>query len=89
MLQEIRLTQQVEGLCAVGKWQECIDIRERLSVLPTSGLFHVHLASACVQCQKYDGAVSNHHCMLAWPCMTCTGFAVCKQNWLTLSFVLQ
>ncbi len=65
MLQEIGLTQQVEGLCAVGKWQECIDIRDQLNVLPTSGLFHVHLASARVQCQKYDEAVSRHHCILA------------------------
>jgi len=64
-LQEIKLTQQVEGLCAIGKWQECIDICDWPNVLPTSGLFYVHLASACVQCQKYDEAVSYPHCMLA------------------------
>ncbi|KAL0052253.1 hypothetical protein WJX82_010721 [Trebouxia sp. C0006] len=55
-LREIRLTQEVESLCAVGKWQECIDICDRPNVLPTSGLFYVHLASACVQCQNYDAA---------------------------------
>ena len=87
MLQEIRLTQEVESLCAVGKWQECIDICDRPNVLPTSGLFYVHLASACVQCQNYDAAVSCHYCMLAWPCMTFTGFAVYKQDRLTISIV--
>ena len=65
-LQGIKLTQLVEGLCAAGKWQECIDICDWPNVLPISGLFHVHLASAYVQCQKYDEAVSTlTACLLA------------------------